>query len=112
MSSSPAVSRIPDQNFFHPGSRIQGQKDFRFPRIRRIKEFRYLTQKIVSKFSEILSGMFIPDPDLDFLPSRIPDPGVKKAPDQDPQHCFPGCNPYLNGFCLAFLVQTLAQLKV
>jgi hypothetical protein len=29
--------------------------------------------------------MFIPDPDLDFLP--IPDPGVKKAPDPDPQHC-------------------------
>ncbi len=28
---------------------------------------------------EIWSGMFIPDPDLDFLP--IPDPGVKKAPD-------------------------------
>jgi hypothetical protein len=28
--------------------------------------------------------MFIPDPDLDFLP--IPDPGVKKAPDPDPQH--------------------------
>ncbi len=25
--------------------------------------------------------MFIPDPDLDFYPSRIPDPGVKKAPD-------------------------------
>jgi hypothetical protein len=25
---------------------------------------------------------FIPDPDLDFFyPSRIPDPGVKKAPD-------------------------------
>jgi hypothetical protein len=38
--------------------------------------------------------MFIPDPDLDFLPIpdpgskrlRIPDPGVKKAP--DPQHLF------------------------
>jgi hypothetical protein len=36
----------------------------------------------------------IPDPDADFLPSRIPDPGVKKAPnpgcqipDPDPQHC-------------------------
>jgi hypothetical protein len=29
--------------------------------------------------SEIWSRMFIPDPDLDFLP--IPDPGVKKAPD-------------------------------
>jgi hypothetical protein len=25
--------------------------------------------------------LFIPDPDADFLPSRIPDPGVKKAPD-------------------------------
>ncbi len=25
--------------------------------------------------------MFIPDPDLDFYPSRIPDPGVKMAPD-------------------------------
>ena len=30
------------------------------------------TQKIVSKFLEIWSGMFIPDPD--FFPSRIPDP--------------------------------------
>ncbi len=25
--------------------------------------------------------MFIPDPDFDFYPSRIPGPGVKKAPD-------------------------------
>jgi hypothetical protein len=25
--------------------------------------------------------MFIPDPDLDFLPIWIPDPGIKKAPD-------------------------------
>jgi hypothetical protein len=24
--------------------------------------------------------LFIPDPDPDFYPSRIPDPGVKKAP--------------------------------
>ncbi len=34
--------------------------------------------------------MFIPDPDLNVLlyPSRIPDPGVKKAPDPDLQHCF------------------------
>jgi hypothetical protein len=30
--------------------------------------------------------MFIPDPDLEFLP--IPDPGVQKAPDPDQQHCF------------------------
>jgi hypothetical protein len=60
-------------------SRIQDQKDSR-SRIRiriRIKELIvFLTPKIVSKISEILSGMFIPDPDLAFLP--IPDPGVKK----------------------------------
>jgi hypothetical protein len=39
--------------------------------------------KIVSKLSEILSGMFIPDPDLVFLP--IPDPGLmgQKAPDHE-----------------------------
>jgi hypothetical protein len=34
---------------------------------------------MVSKLSEIWSGLFIPDQDHDFLP--IPDPGVKKAPD-------------------------------
>ncbi len=36
-------------------------------------------RKIVDKFSEIWSGLFIPDPDPHFL--LIPDPGVKKAPD-------------------------------
>jgi hypothetical protein len=40
---------IPD-----PGSRI------------RIKEFKYFNPKIVSKLSEIWSGLFIPDPDPDF----------------------------------------------
>jgi hypothetical protein len=56
---------IPDPNFFPPGSRIP------------IKELKYriVTQKIVTKLSEIGSGWFIPDPDPDFLP--IP----------DPQHC-------------------------
>ncbi len=44
---------------------------------------------IVTKLSEIWSGMFIPDPDLDFLP--IPDLGGQKdtesrIPDPDPQH--------------------------
>jgi hypothetical protein len=59
-------SRIQDPNFFHPGSRIY------------IKEVRVsiLNQKILFfKLSEILSGLFIPDPEPDFLP--IP----------DPQHC-------------------------
>jgi hypothetical protein len=36
---------------------------------------------------EVYSGSRIPD--LDFFPSWIPDPGVKKngIPDPDPQHC-------------------------
>jgi hypothetical protein len=51
-------SSIPDPNFFHPGSRI------------RIKEFKYFTQKLF-----LISKLFIPDPDHDFLP--IPDPGVR-----------------------------------
>ncbi len=66
-------SGIPDPNFF--SSRI------------RIKEFKYFsTQKIVSKLSEICSGLIIP------RPSRIPDPGVKKAPDpgSGSQHCSSG----------------------
>jgi hypothetical protein len=62
------------QNVF-PGSEF-------FPSRIRIKEFKFLTQQIVSKLLEIWSGlfiMFIPDPDPDFL--LIPDPGVKKATD-------------------------------
>jgi hypothetical protein len=54
-----------DPNFFHPGSAS--------------KNLSILTQNIVSKLSEKWSGLFIPDPD--FYPSRIPDPGVNKAPD-------------------------------
>jgi hypothetical protein len=66
-------------------SRIQCQKDFG-SRIRiRIQEVKYFEfKKIVSKFSKKWYGLFIPDPDLDFLP--IPDtgyriPGSKRAPD-------------------------------
>ncbi len=69
------LSRISDPNFFHHGSgvkKIPGSGSAS-------KKLRILTHKIVSKLSEILSRMFIPDPDLDFLP--ISDPGVKKSPD-------------------------------
>ncbi len=57
------------------------------------KNLSILTQKIVSKLSEIWSGLFITDPDPgsgfripdpDFL--SITDPDVKKAPAPDPQH--------------------------
>ncbi len=48
---------------------------------------------MVSKLSEIWFRLFMPDPDPGFLPisdsgSRIPDLGVKKAPDPDPQHWY------------------------
>ncbi len=60
---------IPDPFFFHrdPGSAS--------------KNWSILTQKMVSKFSEIWSWLFIPDPDPDFL--LIPDPGSRgqEAPD-------------------------------
>ncbi len=67
-------SRIPDPNCLHPGSRI-------------LKEFKYFnpqksTRKwfLSSKKYDPGCSSRIPDPDADFLPSRIPDPGVKKVP--------------------------------
>ncbi len=70
----------PWSEFFHPGSRIQGQKGSE-------SALKNLTQKIVSKLSEISSGMFIQDPDFFPIPNpwsrwstiRILDPGVEKA---------------------------------
>jgi hypothetical protein len=67
-------SRIPDPNCLHPGSRIL------------IKEFKYFNPKkskkwfLSSKKYDLGCSSRIPDPDADFLPSRIPDPGIKKAP--------------------------------
>ncbi len=63
---------IPDPNCLHPGSRI------------RIKEFKYFNPKkwfLSSRKYDPGCSSRIPDPDADFYPSRIPDPGVKKAPD-------------------------------
>jgi hypothetical protein len=42
---------------------------------------------MVPTLLEIWSGLFIPDPDPDFLP--IPDPGVKKAPDWSATRVYP-----------------------
>ncbi len=57
---------IPDPNCLHPGSRIL------------IKEFKYFNPQKSSKKYDPGCSSRIPDPDADFLPSRIPDPGVKK----------------------------------
>ncbi len=100
---------IPDPTFFHPGSRIHGQKIsgswiwMRIP----IKEFRYFNPKIVSKLSEIWSEMNIPDPDLTHPGSRIQ--GVKRQRIR---------NTYLNSavlvrhrvFNVGYLTVTLGQL--
>ncbi len=81
--------------FFHPGtkgqkdpgSRNQGQKDpgsrFRVPV--RIKEFEYFNPKkpfLSSRKNDLGCSFRI----------RIPDPGVKKAPDPDPHHMTIGMN--------------------
>jgi hypothetical protein len=63
---------IPDPTFFHPGSRI------------RIKEFKYFNPKkwfLSSRKYDPGCSSWIPDPDADFYTYRIPDPGVKEAPD-------------------------------
>ncbi len=64
---------IPDPNFFHPEygvKKIPGS---------RTKEFKNINLKNCFPAIEIWSGMFVPDPDLDFL--TIPDPEVKEKPD-------------------------------
>jgi hypothetical protein len=71
---------IPDPIFFHPGFRIQGQKDSG-SRIR-IKELRYFNPK---NCFEALGNMIR---DLDFFyPFRIQGSKRHRIPGQDPQHC-------------------------
>ncbi len=65
------LSRIPDLNFYHPGSAS--------------KNLNILTQKRVSTLSEIWSGLFFSDPDPEFFPFRIQ--GSKRHRIPDPQHC-------------------------
>ncbi len=62
------LSLIPDPNFFHSAF------EFFDPRSAS-KNISILTQKFVSKLSEISSGLFTPDLDPYFLP--IPDPGSR-----------------------------------
>jgi hypothetical protein len=75
---------IPDPTFFHPGSRIRtvsipdpgsSSKNLSILTPKKAKKW-FLSPK---KYDPGCSFR-IPDPDADFLPSRIPDPGVKKAP--------------------------------
>jgi hypothetical protein len=81
------LSRILDPTFFHPGSRIRTVSILDSGSRILIKEFlSILTPKkgkkwfLSSKKYDPGCSSRIPDPDADFLPSRIPDPGVKKAP--------------------------------
>ncbi len=66
---------IPDPNVFHLGSRFRilpiPDPGFAWKKI----NLSILTQKLVSKPSEIWSGLIIPDSDPVFLP--IPDPGFR-----------------------------------
>ncbi len=68
-----------------PRIRIRNIRSFFHPRSAS-KNLNILTQKIVSKLSEIWSGLFIPDPDPDFFyPSRIPGSKRHRIPDPDPR---------------------------
>jgi hypothetical protein len=76
--------RIPDPTFFHPDSRVRtvsipdpgsSSKNLSILTPKKAKKW-FLSSK---KYDPGCSSR-IPDPDADFLPSRIPDPGVKKAP--------------------------------
>jgi hypothetical protein len=75
-------SRIPDPNCLHAGSRI-------------LKEFKYFNPKKAKKwFLKALQkydpgcSSRIPDPDADFLASRIPGSKSTQSRIPDPQHCF------------------------
>jgi hypothetical protein len=81
------LSRIPDPTFFHPGSRI---RTVSIPDPGSSKNLSILTPKKANKWF-LSSRKYdpgcssrIPDPDADFIPSRIPDPGVKRHPIPDP----------------------------
>ncbi len=72
-----------DPNFFHPGSTS--------------KNLSILTQKIISKLSEICSGLFIQNPDPDFFThpgSRIQGSKRRRILDPDPHHLYFATNPY------------------
>jgi hypothetical protein len=73
-------SRILDPNCLHPGSPIL-IKEFKYfnPPPKKAKKW-FLSSK---KYDPGCSSR-IPDPDADFLPSRIPDPGSKRHPIPDP----------------------------
>ncbi len=71
--------------FFHPGSRILGQKRTWYGTVLQHENSVFLTQKTFTKLSEILSGMTIPNPRPR---SRIRIPGMKNhlILDLDLQH--------------------------
>jgi len=66
---------IPDPNCLHPESRIL-IKEFKYFNPQKSKKKWFLSSK---KYDPGCSSR-ISDPDADFFPSRIPDPGVKKTP--------------------------------
>jgi hypothetical protein len=73
---------IPDPTFFHPRSELSPS---RIPDLgSALKKLSILTHKkwfLSSRKYYPGCSSRIPNPDADFYPSWIPDPGVKKAPD-------------------------------
>ena len=81
MADPGCFSRIPDPTFFHPGSRIRtvsipdpgsASKNLSILTPKKTKKW-FLSSR---KYDPGCSSR-IPDPDADFYPSRIPDPGYR-----------------------------------
>jgi hypothetical protein len=93
------LSRIPDTNFFHPVSRIQGQKDYWIPDPdphprQRIKVPTFDAKNCFYALGYMIRDVYLGSGSqiriLIFYPSRIP--GSKRhqipGPNPDPQNCF------------------------
>jgi hypothetical protein len=90
----------PGPNFFHPGSEFFAILDAGFTS----KNLSILTKKILF----LRSGLFIPDPDPDFLPSRIQGSKRHRIPDPDPQHWILYCR---SGSACLMILETSTGYK-
>ncbi len=91
-------SRIPNPNCLHPGS---ASKEFKY----------YNPKKWFLSSRKCDPGCSSRTRMLTFHPSRIPDPGFKKAPDPDPQHWFPFARS-ISPFFYTLLFLPVSLLKI
>jgi hypothetical protein len=102
----------PGYEFFHPGSQVKNIPD---PGSASKNLSIYNPKKLFLSSRKYDSGIFIPDPDLDFFyPSRIPDPGSRNQKGtgsrirNNKKHKMEGfCNFFLTGFFMLLHTQAV-----